>query len=53
MLQIGWKHTENQQEALNRYGDCMTKTIIAEQLFRSEMGRPRPGWYQAPEDDDE
>jgi hypothetical protein len=52
--QSKWTHKEDQHEALDRYSDCLAKTIIAEQLFRSELARPRPGWYKGePEDDDE
>jgi len=40
---IGWKHTQDQTESLNSYTDCVTKCIIAEQLFRAEFTRARPG----------
>ena len=30
-----WKPTDNQEEALDRFGDCMTRSVIAEQLFRA------------------
>ena len=40
---IGWKHTEDQDEALNRFTNCVGNSIIAEQLFRAELYRVRPG----------
>ena len=48
-----WTPKEDQQEVMDRYADCMTKTIIAEQLFRSELGRMRPGWDKVVGDDDD
>ena len=40
---IQWKHTSDQEESLNTYTDCVAKSIIAEQLFRAELTRARPG----------
>jgi len=40
---IGWKHTEDQDQYLSRFSDCVAKTAIAEQLFRAEFTRKRPG----------
>jgi hypothetical protein len=49
---IGWKHTNDQEESLNRYTDCVAKSIIAEQLFRAELTRNRPGLPEATTDDE-
>lgn len=51
--QTKWTQQEEQQQALDRYGDCVSKSIIAEQLFRAEIGRTRPGWFKVPTDDDD
>lgn len=52
MKVIGWKHTDPQEQSLNQYTDCVAKTIIAEQLFRAEFSRRRPGLPEEVPDDD-
>ncbi len=46
-----WKMNENQDEALDRFQDCMTRSIIAEQLFRAELNRTRPGIFKEESDE--
>lgn len=40
---INWKQNGPQDEYLQEYAGCLEKTIIAEQIFRSELTRTRPG----------
>ena len=53
LWQSNWSHKGNESEALDRYGDCVAKTIVAEQLFRAELNRTRPGVIPPPVDDDD
>lgn len=46
-----WKPSENENEALSRYGNCMTNAVIAEQIFRAELNRVRPGFFVYVEED--
>lgn len=39
-----WKPKEDEQ-ALRRFGECMTNAVIAEQLFRAELYREKPGVF--------
>jgi len=40
---IGWSHEGNEFDQLHNYQGCLERTVIAEQIFRSELMRPRPG----------
>lgn len=40
---INWTQHGDQEEYINSYGGCLEKAIIAEQIFRAEIVRPRPG----------
>ena len=40
---LDWKQNGPQDEYLSSYTGCLERTIIAEQLFRAEIRRPRPG----------
>jgi hypothetical protein len=51
--QSQWTHKGDQDEALNRYSQCVAHSIVAEQLFRAELDRPKPGVYKIPLEDDE
>ena len=40
----GWKQDETAEEVyLGRFAGCLERTVIAEQIFRAELTRPRPG----------
>ena len=38
-----WKEDGPQEALLENYNYCIQKVIIAEQIYRSELIRPRPG----------
>lgn len=38
-----WKEDGPQEALLENYNYCIQKVIIAEQIYRSELTRPRPG----------
>jgi hypothetical protein len=38
-----WKEDGPQESLLENYNYCIQKVIIAEQIYRSELIRPRPG----------
>jgi hypothetical protein len=40
---INWKQEGPQDQYLGYYASCLEKTVIAEQIFRSELVRSRPG----------
>ena len=40
---VDWKENGSQDEYLGKYSSCIEKSIVAEQLFRSELTRIRPG----------
>lgn len=43
LQRINWTQKTEQTEALNRFGQCVFQSAMAEQLFRAELSRPRPG----------
>ena len=51
--QSQWTQKGDQEEALNRYSQCMAQSIVAEQLFRAELDRPKPGVFRFAVEDDE
>jgi hypothetical protein len=40
---LNWKQDEDQDTYMGKFTGCVEKAIIAEQLFRAELSRPRPG----------
>lgn len=50
---IDWKENGPQETYLGTFAACLERTIIAEQLFRAELTRPRPGIYVRTAEDDE
>jgi hypothetical protein len=38
-----WKEDGPQEALLENYNYCIQKVIIAEQIYRAELIRPRPG----------
>lgn len=40
---LNWKQDEDQDTYMGNFAGCVEKAIIAEQLFRAELSRPRPG----------
>lgn len=50
----GWTPKGNEEEAENNFGNCVARSIVAEQLFRAELNRIRPGVFkvEGPEDDE-
>ena len=53
LSRIGWTHKGDQEEALNNFNGCVSSSIIAEQLFRAELNRVRPGVFKVPEEEDD
>lgn len=51
--QSQWTYKGDQEEAFNNYSECLAKSIVAEQLFRAEINRPKPGWYRVASDEDD
>lgn len=49
---INWKEDGPQETYLGQFAGCLERTVIAEQLFRAELTRPRPGIYvRTPEEE--
>jgi hypothetical protein len=40
---VNWKQDGEQDAYLGSYTGCLERTIIAEQMFRAELSRARPG----------
>jgi hypothetical protein len=40
---VNWKQDGEQDAYLGSYAGCLERTIIAEQMFRAELSRARPG----------
>lgn len=40
---ISWKQGGDDSAYLGAYAGCLEKTIIAEQIYRAELNRARPG----------
>lgn len=38
-----WREDGPQDALLENYNFCLQKVIIAEQIYRAELNRPRPG----------
>lgn len=43
LRRLGWTANGDQEEYTNIYSQCLVKSALAEQLFRAELSRPRPG----------
>ncbi len=50
LKRTNWKQSEDQDECYKTFANCVTNTVIAEQLFRVELGRVRPGIFVYIED---
>jgi hypothetical protein len=49
---VHWKQEGNQENYISAFNWCVEKSIIAEQIFRAELKRPRPGiLVKTPEDE--
>lgn len=40
---LNWKQEGDEDHYLSAFTGCVEKSIIAEQIFRAELTRPRPG----------
>lgn len=49
---IDWKENGPQEAYLGSFAACLDRTIIAEQLFRAELTRPRPGIHVRTEEEE-
>jgi hypothetical protein len=49
---VGWTQRGPQEEYLESYSGCLNRAILAEQLFRAEISRPRPGLPIATEEEE-
>ena len=53
LSRIGWSHKGDQEAALDQFSGCVTASVIAEQLFRAEINRVKPGLFKVPEPDED
>jgi hypothetical protein len=49
---IQWSPKKPEEEQLNNFTSCLSRTVIAEQLFRAELTRERPGMPPQEEEDE-
>lgn len=42
---LNWKQEGDEDNYLSAFTGCVEKSIIAEQIFRAELSRPRPGIF--------